>query len=174
MSNNLVILFAKQSPRGWAWELQHDKQFQRSFGFRFTIPPTSLDFSSSSANCHIVLRLRRWMLFRRWMDRIKAFRHILLFCKDISPISWIKLLFFCKNTARRWLWHTFAIWILWISGLDCRFCGSLINLILVSILYRKNTNKDDILFHCKWLWILIISKATDTIKGWWTFNVLPK
>ena len=123
---------------------------------------------------YIVLRLRRWMLFRRWMDRIKAFRHILLICKDISPISWIKLLFFCKNTARRWLWHTFAIWILWISGLDCRFCGSLINLILVSILYRKNTNKDDILFHCKWLWILIINKATDTINGWWTFNALPK
>ena len=39
-----------------------------------------------------VLRLQRWMLFRCWIDRIKTFCSILLICKDISPIRWIRLL----------------------------------------------------------------------------------
>jgi len=39
------------------------------------------------------------MLFRCWIDRIKTFCSILLICKDISPIRWIKFLFRRKNTA---------------------------------------------------------------------------
>ena len=79
--------------------------------------------------------LWHWMLFCCWIDRIKRFRRIFLICKDISLICWIKLLLLHKNTAkiitREVITSTsspfifnygalIAIWILWISGLDCR------------------------------------------------------
>ena len=48
------------------------------------------------------------------------------------------------------------------------------NFILISILYIKNTNKEDIYFIARDLWILIINTATDATNGGWIFIVPSK
>ena len=48
----------------------------------------------------MVVRLRRCMLFWRWIARITTFCRILRICREINRILWTKLLLFRKNLAR--------------------------------------------------------------------------